>query len=223
MTPREQEYNFQNKLIDSIQFIGLHTMPSGFFPEPVTVVEAVEDPDGIEQPNLLHCVIKEICDNRTCNMSIVGSDEEEIFGLCEIINISLINLWEKYVRTSESVWKNNAVSYLKENTDATDDVIEAFVETQWKREALFADNLQTFNHCVNDDTEKVSWVFTFSIDRFDRDIADRDILADYERGHSDEPTRKMSVEEFATLINDEMFDDIHNWVRIIRLPKNNNH
>lgn len=129
MKPREQEYNFQNKLTDSIQFVGLHTMPQDFLPEPVTVVEVIEDPDGIERPNLLHCILKEICDDRTCYMSVVGSNEEDIYGLGEIINISLINLWEKYVRTSESVWKDNAIAYLKENTDASEDIVKAFVET----------------------------------------------------------------------------------------------
>lgn len=220
MKPREQEYNFQNKLTDSIQFVGLHTMPQDFLPEPVTVVEAIEDPDGIERPNLLHCILKEICDDRTCYMSVVGSDEEDIYGLGEIVNISLINLWEKYVRTSENVWKDNAIAYLKENTDASEDIVKAFVETQWNREELFADNLESFNHLANNQIEEETWVFTYSIDRFDRDASDEEIIADYERGNDDEPTRKMTVERFAALINDEMFDNIHNWVRIIKLPKN---
>ena len=29
----------------------------------------------------------------------------------------------------------------------------------------------------------------------------------------------MTVDEFLSLLNDEMFDDVHNWVRAIELPK----
>lgn len=220
MKPREQEYNFQNRLIESIQFIGLNKQPKSWLPHPVTVVEAVEDPDGEERPNLLHCILNEICDDRTCYMNIVGSgDAEDIYGLCEIINISHIQLWEKYVSLSSHVWRDNAIAYLKAKTDATDDVIKSFVDTHWNKEQLLADNLDSFNSQANNQTEEETWVFTYSIERFDRDASDEEIIADYERGNDDEPTRKMTMDEFAALINDELFDDIHNWVRVIKLPK----
>ena len=220
MTPRQQENNFQDKLIDSIQFIGLNNKPNGWLPEPVTVVESVEDPDGVESPNLLHCILNEICDDRTCYMNVVGSEEEEdIYGLCEIINISHIKLWEKYVSTSNKVWRENAIAYLSEHTEADKDAIVHFVDTCWNREELFGDNLDSFNRVLNDENDKELFVFTYSIDRFDRNIDVSEIIADYEKGHSSEPTRKYTLDEFAELINDEMFDDVHNWVRIIELPK----
>lgn len=221
MTPRQQENNFQDKLIDSIQFIGLNNKPNGWLPEPVTVVEAVEDPDGEERPNLLHCILNEICDDRSCYMNVVGSEEEEedVYGLCEITNISHIKLWEKYVNTSDDVWRDNAIAYLSKKSEASEDTIRNFVDTCWNREELFGDNLDAFNRFLNDGNEREQFVFTYSIDRFDRNIDDSEIIADYEKGHSSEPTRKYMLDEFAELINDEMFDDVHNWVRIIELPK----
>ena len=219
MTPREQENNFQDKLIDSIQFIGLKNKPKGWLPEPVTVVEIIEDSDGTEKPNLLHCILYDIYDDRTCCMKVAGSEDEDIYGLCEIINMSHIKLWEKYVNTSDKEWRDNAIAYLNEHTEAPETVITHFVDTHWKRAMLFADNLETFKRHLNNKGEKEKFVFICSIDRFDRDADDSDIIADYEKGHSDEPPRKLTVEEFAALINDEMFDDTHNWVRIIELPK----
>ncbi|MBO7189271.1 MAG: hypothetical protein J6V55_01650, partial [Alistipes sp.] len=152
-------------------------------------------------------------------MREIGTATDEPYGVSEIINKSLIEVCEKYTHICHKEWRRNAIAYLKANTKAPESIIEAFVDTQWNKEELFADNLKTFNECVGNTEEKDLWIFTYSIDHFDRDILDEFIVDWYNRSDNDGRVRKMTVDEFLSLLNDEMFDDVHNWVRAIELPK----
>lgn len=61
-------------------------------------------------------------------------------------------------------------------------------------------------------------IYTYPVSRFDRNVPDAEIMADYERDdETKEPVRKYTVDEFAALLNDEQFDEQSNWVRAIRL------
>jgi len=111
------------------------------------------------------------------------------------------------------------VAYLQEHTEVSEEIIEVFVDTRWDREELFADNLQHFNECVGKEQEKELWIFSYSIDRFDRDVLDEHIVDYYNREDNYQAVRKMTVNEFLSLLNDEMFDDVNNWERAIELPK----
>ena len=152
-------------------------------------------------------------------MREIGTATDEPYGVSEIINKSLIEVWEKYTHISHKEWRRNAIAYLKANTKSSESIIEAFVDTQWNKDELFADNLKTFNECVGNNEEKELWIFTYSIDHFDRDTLDEFIVDWDNRSDNDGRVRKMTVDEFLSLLNDEMFDDVHNWVRAIELPK----
>ena len=144
MKPKEIERAFQQRLIESIQFVGLNNRPNEWLPMKVTVIEYPEDENGEEQQRLAECMLKEIFESEECCMREIGTNTDEPYGLCEIINKSLIEIWEKYVSTSKKEWRSNAIAYLKSHTKAPDNVIEAFVDTEWNREELLADNLDKF-------------------------------------------------------------------------------
>ena len=219
MKPREQERELQRKLVDSIVFVATNHQPQDWLPMKVTVIEYPEDENGEEQQRLAECMLKEIFESEECCMREIGTATDEPYGVSEIINKSLIEVWEKYTHICLKEWRRNAIAYLKANTKAPESIIEAFVDTQWNKEELFADNLKTFNECVGNTEEKELWIFTYSIDHFDRDILDEFIVDWYNRSDNDGRVRKMTVDEFLSLLNDEMFDDVHNWVRAIELPK----
>ena len=220
MRPGEQERELQRKLVDSIVFVAANHQPENWLPMKVTVIEYPEDENGEEHQRLAECTLKEIFESEECCMREIGTATDEPYGVSEIINKSLIEVWEKYTHICHKEWRRNAIAYLKANTKAPESIIEAFVDTQWNKEELFADNLKTFNECVGHTEEKELWIFTYSIDHFDRDILDEFIVDWYNRSDNDGRVRKMTVDEFLSLLNDEMFDDVHNWVRAIELPKN---
>ena len=219
MKPREQERELQRKLVDSIMFVATNHQPQDWLPMKVTVIEYPEDENGEEQQRLAECMLKEIFESEECCMREIGTATDEPYGVSEIINKSLIEVWEKYTNICHKEWRRNAIAYLKANTKAPESIIDAFVDTQWNREELFADNLKIFNKCAGHTEEKELWIFTYSIDHFDRDILDEFIVDWYNRSDNDGRVRKMTVDEFLSLLNDEMFDDVHNWVRAIELPK----
>ena len=219
MRPGEQERELQRKLVDSIVFVAANHQPENWLPMKVTVIEYPEDENGEEHQRLAECMLKEIFESEECCMREIGTATDEPYGVSEIINKSLIEVWEKYTHISHKEWRRNAIAYLKANTKSSESIIEAFVDTQWNKDELFADNLKTFNECVGNNEEKELWIFTYSIDHFDRDILDEFIVDWYNRSDNDGRVRKMTVDEFLSLLNDEMFDDVHNWVRAIELPK----
>ena len=149
MKPKEIERAFQQRLIESIQFVGLNNRPNEWLPMKVTVIEYPEDENGEEQQRLAECMLKEIFESEECCMREIGTNTDEPYGLCEIINKSLIEIWEKYVSTSKKEWRSNAIAYLKSHTKAADNVIEAFVDTEWNREELLADNLDAFHKVID--------------------------------------------------------------------------
>ena len=149
MKPREIERAFQQRLIESIQFVGLNNSPDEWLPMKVTVIEYPEDENGEPQQRLAECMLKDICECEECCMREIGTNTDEPYGVSEIINKSLIEVWEKYTHVCHKEWRRNAIDYLKTNTKAPESIIEAFVDTQWKKEELFADNLTEFKKAYN--------------------------------------------------------------------------
>lgn len=49
------------------------------------------------------------------------------------------------------------------------------------------------------------WIFLYPIEDFDRDASDEDIIGDYEN-NPDSSVDKMTLLEFAELINNDMFN-----------------
>ncbi len=67
--------------------------------------------------------------------------------------------------------------------------------------------------------KKELWIFSYPIDRFERNASDEEIIKDYENNqNADSLVVKMTPQEFTALINDEMFNDMNNWVRAIEVP-----
>ena len=149
MKPREQEQELQRKLVDSIVFVATNHQSQDWLPEKVTVIEYPEDENGEEQQRLAECMLKEIFESEECCMREMGTATDEPYGVSEIINKSLIEVWEKYTHICHKEWRRNAIDYLRTNTKAPESIIEAFVDTQWNREELFADNLTEFNKAYN--------------------------------------------------------------------------
>ena len=149
MKPREQERELQRKLVDSIVFVATNHQPQDWLPMKVTIIEYPEDENDEEQQQLAECMLKEIFECEECCMREIGTDTDEPYGVSEIINKSLIEVWEKYTHISSKEWRSNAIAYLTKHTKAAENVIEAFVDTQWKQDELFADNLDAFNKMCN--------------------------------------------------------------------------
>lgn len=60
-------------------------------------------------------------------------------------------------------------------------------------------------------------VYAYPVSRFSRDASEEDILSDYENNsNAEDPVRRYTVEEFLSYINDECFDDLGYWVRLLR-------
>lgn len=60
-------------------------------------------------------------------------------------------------------------------------------------------------------------VYAYPVSRFSRDVSDEDIISDYVNNFNDEdPVRKYTIEEFLSYINDECFDDLGYWVRLLK-------
>lgn len=60
-------------------------------------------------------------------------------------------------------------------------------------------------------------VYAYSVSRFSCDASDEDIISDYMNNSNDEdPVRKYTIEEFLSYINDECFNDLGYWVRLLR-------
>jgi hypothetical protein len=61
--------------------------------------------------------------------------------------------------------------------------------------------------------EKELAVFLYSIERFERNVTDDEILS----GWADDYVEKLTPDEFASMINDEGFCDAEYWVRFIEV------
>lgn len=60
-------------------------------------------------------------------------------------------------------------------------------------------------------------VYAYPVSRFSCDASDEDIISDYMNNSNDEdPVRKYTIEEFLSYINDECFNDLGYWVRLLR-------
>ena len=149
MKPREQERGLQRKLVDSIVFVATNHQPQDWLPMKVTIIEYPEDENGEEQQRLAECMLKEIFESEECCMREIGTATDEPYGISEIINKSLIEVWEKYTHICHKEWRRNAIAYLKTNTKASESIIEAFVDTQWNKEELLADNLDAFHKVID--------------------------------------------------------------------------
>ncbi len=219
MKPREQYDNVRNALIEDIEFITLHKQPNGWLPITASAIVYPDKDDIIEEfPMLEHCRILEIFDCGECCATTIESGDNDPYGLSEFLPENLISIWERYVQLAveQSIWKENAISYLKENTKFSEEKIESLVSTQWKPEYTFSTNLQLIRQ---QEEKKELWIFSFPIDRFERDASDEEIINDYENNKdAGSLVVKMTPQEFTALINDEMFNDMDNWVRVIELP-----
>jgi hypothetical protein len=62
--------------------------------------------------------------------------------------------------------------------------------------------------------KKIKYVFLYSIDNYNRDASNKEILSGWE---NDNDVEKLTPDEFAERINDEMFADLEYWVRFIEV------
>ena len=70
------------------------------------------------------------------------------------------------------------------------------------------------------DSKKELWAFLFPFKRFQRNTPDSKILADDEKQNTDEPeVEKLTPDELAERINDDMLNDQEYYIRFIELPK----
>ncbi len=221
MKPREQYDNVRNALIEDIEFITLHKQPNGWLPITASAIVYPDEDDIIEEfPMLEHCRILEFFGCGECCATTIESGDNDPYGLSEFLPENLITIWERYVQLAveQSIWKENAISYLKENTEFSEEKIESLVSTQWKPEYTFSTNLQLIRQ---QEEKKELWIFSYPMNRFERNASDEEIINDYENNQdADSLVVKMTPQEFTALINDEMFNDMDNWVRVIELPLN---
>lgn len=220
MNPRKENENLRNELIGNIEFVALHRQPQNWLPIKASVVVYLDIDDVPDDGPILHqCIIKEILDSGECNVITLESEDEESYELSEFPTEDLVSIWEKYANLSikKAIWKRNAVEYLKENTEFSKDKIKELVDRQWNPLSTFTENLKAIRQ---QETRKKLWIFSYPMNRFERNASDEEIVCDYEN-HKDAESLvvKMTPQEFTALINDEMFNDTDNWVRAIELPE----
>lgn len=220
MTPREQNNNLRESLIESIKAVVLCGPPQDWLPVRIATIDNPEtDSEGegtIPDAGLLN----EIFETGECSVTTDYIAIEEQYGLCEMTTESLITIWERYVSQakSQNLWYDHAVSYLQAKTRCTIDEANAYVKEEWKTDMLFTDNLERFKHCGRKRIPAEIKIFAYHMSRLDRNATDAEIISDYENNSdTDFPTRAMTPAEFAERINDEGFDDLHYWVRAIEV------
>ncbi len=220
MNPRKENENLRNELIENIEFVALHRKPKNWLPIKASVVVYLNIDDVPDDgPILNQCIIKEILDGGECNVITSESEDEESYELSEFPTEDLVSIWEKYTSLSikKAIWKRNAVEYLKENTEFSKDKIKELVDRQWNPLSTFTENLKAIRQ---QEARKELWIFSYPMNRFERNASDEEIVSDYEN-HKDAESLvvKMTPLEFTALINDDMFNDTDNWVRAIELTK----
>jgi hypothetical protein len=122
-------------------------------------------------------------------------------------------------------WRDRAIELIRKEFDAEDEKIAGFVDGYWANDTTDGENLFRFDvwrhggDPVRERGERELCVFIFPLDDMDRFATDGEIVAAYESENNDDreyPVEKMTPDEFASQINDEMFADTQYWVRFIQ-------
>ena len=216
MRIQEKQKELEKEIIANL--CAIPKMPEDMLPHTVYVEEEGEDENGYGVPVYTMYKLEEIRPDGNCTIYNAATRERFTDRHLYEINIDwLVTVWERYLElcVEQDIWKENAIKYLHNHTDKSDAEILSFVETSWDRCRAYTDNLKTL---LGENEAKEIWIFSFPIDDFERNAPIEDIIADY--GHNPgTQVRKMTLPEFIADINDECFDDMHNWVRTIELPK----
>lgn len=192
-------------------------MPEDLLPHTVYVEEEGEDEEHYGMPVYTAYELENIRKDGSCTLYNAVSGERFSGRHLYEINIDwLITVWERYLELclEQEIWKDNAITFLKRHTDRPVKEIRKFVDSDWDKCLAYTDNLKRFLGVE----DKETWIFSFPIDRFERDAPLNEIVADYERNPKTQ-VEKMTPLEFTAKINDEMFNDQDYWVRTVELPK----
>lgn len=221
MTPREQNNNLRESLIESIKAVVLCGPPQGWLPVRISTIDNPETDSAGDEAIPDAGMLNEIFETGECSVATNSLTSEEPYGLCEMTTESLITIWERYVLQVklQNLWYDHAVSYLQAKTQCTVDEAAAYVKEKWETDILFTDNLEKFKRRSNKRQSTETKIFAYHMNHLDRNATDAEIISDYENnGDMDFPTMAMTPAEFAERINDEGFDDLHYWVRAIEVP-----
>lgn len=214
MRLQEKQKTLEKELIDNLCSISKH--PDGWLPHTVYVEEEGEDESHNGIPVYTAYKLEDFHKDGTCVLYNEKSGERFHVRHLHEINVDwLVTVWERYLELccEQDVWENNAIAFLAEHTDKSRHEISSFVENLWNKSLAYTDNLKRFLG----KGEKEVWIFTFPLEDYDRDVPTEKIIADYKEPYTE--IRKMTPEEFVEMINDEMFDDLSHWVRVVELPK----
>lgn len=144
MTYQEQHKALENRIISSL--CEIKEYPCELFPHSVFVEEVGEDCGPVYNKYSLVSINQS---EKTCMLKSSHSREESEFYLSSISIDWLVTVWNRCQELiSESgKFREHAVCYLLEHTDAEPDYIAEYVAKNWRLSFHDEANLATFNEC----------------------------------------------------------------------------
>lgn len=137
----------------------------------------------------------------------VDNEGNPTYTKCSLVSINR----EKQTCVLSNLRRNEETFNLSDiNIDWLAAVLDRCNELKFQKEREFPEP----------DSKKELWAFLFPFKRFQRNTPDSKILTDYEKLNTDGPeVEKLTPDELAERINDDMFNDQEYYIRFIELPK----
>lgn len=137
------------------------------------------------------------------------------------------NCGNRQFLSTSNLWRKHALAILNENfPNATEEQKSKFLNEFWDNLSPTKHNLFNFEKFLYGGTplhvceRPELWAYLFHMDVLPRDASDAQIVAYHENDSNDDrenPIEKLTPDEFACRINDEMFNDLEFYVRFIKI------
>ncbi len=193
---------------------------SHILPHTVFVEEVGDDATGAGVPVYNKYQLTKIYPDGSCDL------QSPISGITEQRHLSEINIdwldtvWRWYLDQQGIVIPESEVEEVERtSTNPLEEPLRRLLDVALLEITCFDESL-TFDICkqalekLANEPEKELSVFTFPIDDFERNASDDEILAAWNDTENDS-VQKYTPHEFAAEINDDTFDNMHNYVRFI--------
>lgn len=229
MTSQEQINRFLEKIVADL--CRIDERPDGWLPHTVFVEE--EAADGY--PCYVRYEVEDYLPDGSCTLHNPLTGERETDRHLREINIDwLVTLWRRYMELciEQGLWRERAIHLLERKTDAPLPDILEFVGEHWQNCASDEENIEAFRRHTGLETSIPNtelYAFVWNSHHMDRTVSDEEILRAWEEGPSLSKTdpldnifyevEKLTPDELAERINDDMFNEVDSYVRFIETPE----